>query len=323
MQHSDDRPKLLLTRKLPDLVEARARRRYDVRLNTDDQLYNSANLLAAMKGMDAALVALTDKFSAPVIEALPDCVRMLATFSVGLDHIDLQAAAKRGLVIANTPDVLTDATAEMAVLLTLGACRRIGEGERMLRGGHWGAWSPTGFLGTGLTGRHVGILGLGRIGQAIAQRLAPFGVHLHYHSRRPVDAPGLTYHATPFDLFGTSQIMIIAAASTPETRHIVNKGHLAAMVPGGILVNIARGDLVDEDAVFAALKSGHLAAAGLDVYQNEPKIDPRWLEFDQVLLSPHLGSATIETRVAMGMRALDNLDDFFNHRRPRDQVVPE
>jgi len=323
MQHSDVRPKLLLTRKLPDLVEARACRHYDVRLNADDHLYDSVSLLAAMDGMDAALIALTDKFTAPVIGALPDRLRMLATFSVGVDHIDLAAAARRGLVITNTPDVLTDATAEMAVLLTLGACRRIGEGERMVRGGQWGAWSPTGFLGTGLTGRHVGILGLGRIGQAIAHRLAPFGVHLHYHARRPVDVPGLTYHATPLELFQASQIIIIAAASTAETRHIVNQRHLAAMAPGGVLINIARGDLVDEEAVFAALKSGHLAGAGLDVYQNEPRIDPRWLEFDQVLLSPHLGSATIETRVAMGMRALDNLDDFFNHRRPRDQVIPE
>ena len=322
MQHSNDRPKLLLTRKLPDLVEARAGRTYDVRLNEGDQLYDSDALLHAMAGMDAALIALTDKLSATVIKALPDSVRMLATFSVGLDHIDLAAAAARGLVIANTPDVLTDATAEMAVLLTLGACRRIGEGERMVRGGHWGAWSPTGFLGIGLTGRHVGILGLGRIGQAIAQRLAPFGVHVHYHARKLVDAPGLTYHSTPLDLFRASQIVIVAAASTPETRHIVNASTLAAMAPGGVLVNIARGDLVDEEAVFAALKSGHLSGAGLDVYQNEPRIDQRWLEFDQVLLSPHLGSATIETRVAMGMRALDNLDDFFNHRRPRDQVIP-
>jgi glyoxylate reductase len=322
MQHSDDRPKLLLTRKLPDLVEARARRTYAVRLNETDQLYDTHRFLAAMAGMDAALIALTDKLTASVIGALPDSVRMLATFSVGLDHIDLNAAAERGLIITNTPDVLTDATAEMAVLLTLGACRRIGEGERMVRGGHWGAWSPTGFLGVGLTGRHVGILGLGRIGQAIAQRLAPFGVHLHYHSRRPLNVPGLTYHATPLDLFRASQIIIVAAASTPETRHIVNADHLAAMTPGGFLVNIARGDLVDEAAVFAALKSGHLAGAGLDVYQNEPRIDQNWLDFDQVLLSPHLGSATIETRVAMGMRALDNLDDFFNHRRPRDQVVP-
>jgi glyoxylate reductase len=322
MQHSDDRPKLLLTRKLPESVEARARQTYDVRLNEDDRLYDANGLLAALSGMDAALIALTDKMTATVIKAIPDSVRMLATFSVGLDHIDMKAAAERGLVIANTPDVLTDATAEMAVLLTLGACRRIGEGERMVRGGHWGAWSPTGFLGIGLTGRHVGILGLGRIGQAIAQRLAPFGVQLHYHARKAIDAPGLTYHATPLDLFRASQIVIVAAASTPETRHIVNAANLAAMAPGGVLVNIARGDLVDEEAVFAALNSGHLAGAGLDVYQNEPKIDQRWLDFDQVLLSPHLGSATIETRGAMGMRALDNLDDFFDHRRPRDQVVP-
>ena len=191
----------------------------------------------------------------------------------------------------------------------------------MLRENRWGPWSPTGFLGTDLVGKAVGILGLGRIGQAIAARLQPFGVNLHYHSRRPVPNQAATYHATAMDLFRASQILIIAAASTPETRNIIDETALAALPKGAYLINIARGDLVVEEAVFAALSRGHLAGAGIDVYRNEPGIDPRWRQFENVFLLPHLGSATAETRIAMGMRALDNLDAYFRGERPRDQVV--
>jgi glyoxylate reductase len=284
-----------------------------------------AELLRAADGRDGLLITLTEKFDAAALAQLPESVRIIATYSVGLDHIDLNAAARCGLTVTNTPDVLTSATAEIAVLLVLGACRRAGEGERMLRERRWGPWSPTGFLGSDLAGKAVGILGLGRIGQAIAARLAPFGVTLHYHSRKEVDpalAHGAHYHRSAAELFRVSQILIVAAASTAETRGIMDRSALAALPKGAYLVNVARGDLIDETAVFDALASGHLAGAGLDVYRNEPDIDPRWREFDNAFLLPHLGSATLETRVAMGMRALDNLDDFFDGRRPRDQVVP-
>jgi len=207
----------------------------------------------------------------------------------------------------------------------LAACRRSGEGERILRRKHWRVMSKTGLLGHGLSGKRVGILGLGRVGLAIAARLVPFGVSVHYHSRRQVEAAcglGAIYHATALDLFRVSDILIVAAAATPQTRNIVDRAALAALPAGAYLVNIARGELVDEEAVFAALASGHLAGAGIDVFINEPDINPRWLEFENVALLPHLGSATVETRIAMGMRALDNLDAYFRGERPRDQVVP-
>lgn len=319
------KPRLLITRRLPEPVEARASARYEVEFPAGSGPFPIPDLLRAAAGRDGLLISLTEKMDAAALAQLPDSVRIIATYSVGLDHIDLPAAARRGVIVTNTPDVLTDATAEIAVLLTLGACRRAAEGERMLRENRWGPWSPTGFLGSDLAGKAVGILGLGRIGQAIANRLAPFRVALHYHSRKPVEpalACAARYHPTPGDLFRMSQILIVAAASTPETRGIIDAAALAALPKGAFLINIARGDLVDEDAVFEALQSGHLAGVGMDVYRNEPNIDPRWRQLEPGFLLPHLGSATVETRIAMGMRALDNLDDHFDGRRPRDQVVP-
>jgi glyoxylate reductase len=321
----NEKPRLLITRRLPGPVESRAAARYALELTSRPGPFPIPDLLRAAADRDGLLISLTEKMDAAALAELPGSVRIIATYSVGLDHIDLQAAARRGVIITNTPDVLTDATAEIAVLLTLGACRRAGEGERMIREGRWGAWSPTGFLGTDLNGKSVGILGLGRIGQAIAGRLAPFRVALHYHNRRIVDpslAHGARYCRTLGELFAASEILIVAAASTPETRGIINAAALAALPKGAFLINVARGDLVDEPAVFEALERGHLAGVGMDVYRDEPSIDPRWRQLESAFLLPHLGSATLETRIAMGMRALDNLDDFFDGRRPRDQVVP-
>jgi lactate dehydrogenase-like 2-hydroxyacid dehydrogenase len=323
MQQYAAMPRLAITRQLPEPVLARAAHHFAVTVNPHESPYSRPELLSTLADQDAALITLTERFDQALIAQLDPKLRIVATFSVGIDHIDLDAAHARGLAVTNTPDVLTDATAEIAILLTLGACRRAAEGLRMVRDNSWSGWSPIAFLGSNLKDKRVGILGFGRIGQAIAQRLRPFGVDLHYHSRRPVDAPDMPpvhYHDTFSGLCAASDILIIAAASTPETRHIVNRETLSALTPGAILVNVARGDLVDEDAVFEALETGRLSAVGADVFKNEPTIDPRWRQIDRAFLLPHLGSATLETRIAMGMRALDNLIDFFAGRTPRDLV---
>jgi lactate dehydrogenase-like 2-hydroxyacid dehydrogenase len=306
-------------------AHARACADYDVELATEPKPLPVSLLLSRAASCDALLIGSTERLDAETVKKLVRRTRIVATHSVGLEHIDLEAARAAGLVVTNTPDVLTDATAELAVLLVLAACRRSGEGERILRRGQWRAISKDGLLGQGLSGKRVGILGLGRVGRAIAIRLAPFGVRLHYHSRREVGSArglGAIYHTAPLDLFRSSDILVVAAASTPETCNIVDRTALAALPVGAYLINIARGELVDEEAVFAALERGHLSGAGMDVFVNEPQINPRWLEFENVALLPHIGSATVETRVAMGMRALDNLDAYFRGERPRDQVAP-
>ena len=304
---------------------ARACADYEVQLVTEPKPLPRSLLLSHAASCNALLIGAAERLDAETIRQLVTSIKIVATHSVGFEHIDIEAARAAGLVITNTPDVLTDATAETAVLLALTACRRSGEGERIVRRNQWRAISRTGMLGHGLSGKRVGILGLGRVGLAVAARLVPFGVSLHYHSRRQVQAAqglGAAYHATALDLFRVSDVLIVTAAATPQTRNIVDRVALAALPAGAYLVNIARGELVDEEAVFAALASGHLAGAGIDVFINEPDINPRWLEFENVALLPHLGSATVETRTAMGMRALDNLDAYFRGERPRDQVVP-
>jgi glyoxylate reductase len=306
-------------------AQARACADYHVQLITEPKPLPMSVLLDRAASCDALLIGAAQRLDADTIRKLVRTIKIVATHSVGFEHIDIAAARAAGLVVTNTRDVLTDASAELAVLLVLAACRRSGEGERILRRNQWRAMSKDGLLGHGLSGKRVGILGLGRVGLAIGARLVPFGVRLHYHSRRQVEAArglGATYHGTPLELFRVSEILIVAAASTPQTRNIVDRAALAALPAGAYLINIARGELVDEEAIFSALASGHLAGAGIDVFANEPDINPRWLEFENVALLPHLGSATVETRIAMGMRALDNLDAYFRGERPYDQVVP-
>ncbi len=314
-----------MTREMPEVVRSRAYANYTARLVSKPKPLPIRVLLDHAANSEAMLISVAERLDADLIRELARTVKIVASYSVGLDHIDLEAARAAGLIITNTPEVLTDATAELALLLVLAACRRTGEGERIVRAQQWQAMSKTGLLGVSLKGKRVGVLGLGRVGQAVAARLVPFGVSLHYHSRKEVDAArklGATYHPTALELFRVSDILVVAASATPQTRNIVDRTALATLPAGAYLVNIARGELVDEEAVFAALESGHLAGAGIDAFVNEPEINPRWLGFENVALLPHLGSATIETRTAMGMRALDNLDAFFRGERPGDQVVP-
>ena len=315
--------RLLVTRRLPAPVEARLSTHFDAKLNADDTPYSPENLIAEASGFDGLLVTPADKITAALINALPASIRIIATFSVGFDHIDLAAAKARGIIVTNTPDVLTDATADIALLLMLGAARGASWGERMVREAQWSSWSPTKPLGLDVSGKRLGILGMGRIGQATAKRARAFGMQIHYFSRKPVaseDALGAIYHETPLALAPHSDFLSIHCASTPETRGLVNAELLARLPKPAVLVNTARGDIVDDDALITALTAGTLAAAGLDVYRNEPNIDPRYRTLTNAFLLPHLGSATRDTRIAMGMRAADNLEAFFGGKEPGDRL---
>lgn len=319
------KPKLIVTRKLPENVERRIAAAYDAILNASDTLYSSDSLVAAAEGADGLLVTPTEKCTAGFFAALPDSVGIVATFSVGYDHIDVPAAAARGIIVTNTPDVLTDATADIAMLLILGAARGASWGDRMVRTDTWGMWTPTAPLGVDVTGRRLGVLGMGRIGRAVAKRARGFDMEIHYHNRSrlsPADEQGAVFHATAEDLLAHCDFLSINCASTAETRGLIDDRRIALMPDGAVVVNSARGDIVDDDALIRALQSGKLTAAGLDVFKGEPDIDPRYRSLENVFLLPHLGSATLGTRDAMGMRAVDNLDAFFAGGTPGDAVTP-
>lgn len=318
------KPAVVVGRKLPDAVEARLSRDYEAHLNPEDRLYATDELLALAQGADALLPCHTEHLSKEAIDRLPDSLRIIANFSVGVDHVDLAAAKARGIVVTNTPEVLSDATAEIAVLLMLGAARRASEGERLIRANLWKTWSPAFMVGTQVTGKRLGIVGMGRVGQTFARKVQGLDMDVHYHNRRPLDAAqtyGATYHAELESLLEVSDFLSLHCPATPETENLLDADRIARLPEGAIVVNTARGAIVDEDALIAALRVGRVAAAGLDVYKNEPHIRPEFSELDNVFLLPHVGSATRETRDAMGFRALDNLDAFFAGREPRDRVA--
>lgn len=321
----NSRPRLLVTRRMPPNVTERLRRDYDATLNEDDVVLSGSQLRARSADYDALLVCASERLDADAIAGLPDCIRMIATFSVGYEHIDVDAAALRGIVVTNTPDVLTDATADVAMLCLLGAARRAQEGQSMVREGRWDGWHTTMLLGTHVSGKTLGIIGMGRIGRAVAQRARGFDMQIHYYNRSRL-APGLelgaVYHESPETLLPRTQFLSLNAPSSPETASFLNAKRLAAMPDGAIVVNTARGDLVDDDALIAALGSGKIAAAGLDVFRGEPRLDARYRDLDNVFLLPHLGSATDETRDLMGFCCLDNLDAFFSDRTCPDALAP-
>lgn len=318
------KPVVLVTRKLPDAVEDRLRRDYDPRLNPEDVLYSSDEIIERAKDVDAILPCHTEKFSAEVIARLPESVRAIANFSVGYDHVDIVAAKVRGLIVTNTPEVLSDATAELTLMLILGAARRASEGERLVRTREWKDWSPSFMVGTQVTGKRLGILGFGRVGRVVARRARGFDMDIHYNDvqRMPPELEeGAIYHQTPEDLMPHCDFLTLHCVATPETFKLLNAERIALLPDRAIVVNASRGVVIDDDALIAALKSGKLAAAGLDVYNNEPDIHPEYRQLSNVFLMPHIGSATRETRDAMGFRALDNLDAIFAGREPRDRVA--
>ena len=309
-----DKPRILCTRRMPPNVEARLGRDYDATLNPDDRIHCASSLLAASEDRDGILCAGGDPLSAGVIERLPDRIRILATYSVGHEHIAVEAAKARGIVVTNTPDVLNDATADIAMLCLLGAARRGAEGDRMVRAGEWVGWHSTMMLGVHVTGKRLGIFGMGRIGRAVARRARGFDMEIHYHNRSrltPALEDDAIWHDTPESLLAASDFLSINAPSTPTTRRFLNADRIAHLPDGAVVVNTARGDLVDDDALIAALRSGKVAAAGLDVFAGEPNLDSRYRALENTFLLPHIGSASLETRDAMGYCCLDNLDAFF------------
>jgi len=311
---TEKKPKILATRRLPPNVEARLERDYDAVTNPEDRIMSSDELIDAAEGQDGLLVCASEKLTAEVLERLPDSVRIVATFSVGYEHIDVEAAKARRIVVTNTPDVLTDATADIAMLCLLGAARRGAEADRLVREDRWKGWHTTMMLGVHLGGKRLGIYGMGRIGRAVAQRGRGFGMEIHYHNRSrldPKDEQGAVYHDTPEKLLAVSDFFSINAPSSPETKKFLDAERIALLPDGAVVGNAARGDLVDDEALIAALKSGKVAAAGLDVFDGEPNIHPGYRELDNTFLLPHIGSATHETRDAMGFCCLDNLDAFF------------
>jgi lactate dehydrogenase-like 2-hydroxyacid dehydrogenase len=321
------RPVVIVTRRLPQAVEAELTRDFDARLNPEDRPLGLEGLRAALTGADALLCTVTDRLTAEVLAAEPLRARLLANFGVGFNHIDIEAAKSRGLAVSNTPDVLTDATADIAMTLLLMVTRRAGEGERHLRAGAWAGWRPTHMLGTQVSGKTLGLVGMGRIARAVAQRAhAGFGMKVIFHDPYPpppevASALGAEQLPRLEDVLQRADFVSLHCPATPETRHLMNRERLAMMRRDAFLINTARGDVVDEAALADALQAGTLAGAGLDVYEREPQVTPALLKMENVVLFPHLGSATQETRVAMGLRALENLRLFFQGAPLRDRVV--
>ncbi len=317
-------PRVLVTRKLPAAVEDRLRRDYAPILNPDDRLYAADDLIEAAAGCKVVVACHTEKFSADMLARLPDCVELIANFSVGVDHVDLNAARERGITVTNTPDVLSDATAEVAMLLILGAARRAGEGEALVRSRKWRDWSPAFMVGTQVTGKRLGIIGMGRVGRVVADRGRGFDMEIHYHNRRRLDAAeekGALYHDSVEGLLPNCDFLSLNCPNTPETVGLLNAERIKLLPSQAIVVNTARGAVIDDQALIEALKSGRIRAAGLDVFNNEPDIHPGYRELPNTFLLPHIGSATRETRDAMGFRALDNMDAFFAGREPGDRVA--
>lgn len=321
------RPTIVVTRRLPEPVEKELSREFDARLNRDDRPLGPDGLQEALRTADALLCTVTDRLTAEVLSAEPRRARLLANFGVGFNHIDTAAAKARGLAVSNTPDVLTEATADIAITLLLMASRRTGEGERHVRAGAWTGWRPTHMLGTQVSGKVLGLVGMGRIARAVARRAHHgFGMRVIFHDPYPptpaeAAALGAEPRASLDEVLRESDFVSLHCPATPETRHLMNRERLKRMRPGAFLINTARGDVVDEAALVEALGNGTIAGAGLDVFEKEPQVSPALVAMENVVLLPHLGSATQETRIAMGMRALENLRLFFSGAPLRDRVV--
>jgi lactate dehydrogenase-like 2-hydroxyacid dehydrogenase len=321
------RPRILVTRRLPDAVEARLRLRYDVTFSANDVPLDRDALMRALHSFDALVPTITDRLGADLLGAEGVRARLLANFGAGVEHIDLQAARLANLRVTNTPGALTEATAQLALLLMLMAARRAGEGERLLRAGRWTGWAPTQLLGRDLRGKTLGLIGFGRIARETARLArAMLEMRVAYHSRSRASATDeaafdATYHASLDSLLSSSDVVSVHCPGGPATRHLLNARTLAHMRPGAILVNTARGSVIEEAALAAALERGAIGAAGLDVYEAEPAVDSVLRTLDNVVLLPHLGSATLETRVGMGMQMADNLDAFFDGIVPPNLIV--
>ncbi len=318
-----DKPRLWITRLLSDATIERANRDYDTVVNYDDTPGSADDLIAASAEFDAIIPCHSEHFSAEVAAQLDPRLKIIANHSVGVDHCDLPALNARGITITNTPDVLSDATAEIAMLLMLGAARHAVAGDRIVRTGAWDNWSPSFMVGKQMTGARLGIVGMGRVGQAFAAKARGFDMDIHYYNRSRLAAEleqGATYHDTIESLLGVADFLSLHCPATPETTDLMNDARFGMLPDGAIVVNTARGALIDESALMKALDSGKVAAVGLDCFKVEPGGNPAFAKYENIFMLPHVGSATKKTRDAMGFRALDNLDAFFSGKIPGDML---
>jgi glyoxylate reductase len=320
------KPIIAVTRKLPPSIETRMMELFGTRLNEDDQPLSAAEIVAKCDGADVLVPTVTDGINAALIAALPDNIRLIANFGVGVDHIDLKAAATRDILVTNTPGVLTDDTADLTIALLLSVPRRLVEGARLAAAGNWAGWTPTFMMGHRVTGKRLGILGMGRIGQAVAQRARGFGISIHYHNRKRLhpeieEELEATYWESLDQMLAHMDLISVNCPQTPDTHHLLNAERLDKLQTHAVIVNTARGGIIDEVALVARLAAGAIAGAGLDVYENEPAIHPGLLALDNVVLSPHLGSATHEGRIAMGEKVIINIKTFSDGHVPLDRVL--
>ena len=314
--------KILITRKLIKSSEDYALKIFNTKLNLEDKLLTQEEIITKSKDCDGILSAITDKLDASTISKLSDSVKIISNFAVGFGNIDIKAARKRNIIVTNTPDVLTDATAEIAMLILLGAARRAKEGIEWANKKNW-KWAAYFLIGKQLSGSRLGILGMGRVGRAVADRAKSFGMTIHYHNRSKLDKnleKGAIYHKSLESLFSVSDFFSINCPATKETKHIINKNSLKHFPDGAVLSNSARGDMIDDDAMVEALKNGKIHSLGLDVYNGEPSIHPEYLRLPNVYVLPHLGSATKKTRIAMADLAIDNIDEFFKNSKCKNTV---
>ncbi|MDP3255902.1 MAG: D-glycerate dehydrogenase [Bosea sp. (in: a-proteobacteria)] len=327
---SKKKPLVVVTRKLPAVVETRMRELFDARLNIDDTPMSQAALVEAVKTADVLVPTVTDRIDAKIIAQAGDQLRLIANFGNGVDNIDVASAVQRGITVTNTPGVLTDDTADMTIALILAVARRIAEGARVIPDDEWAGWSPTWMLGRRITGKRLGIVGMGRIGQAVARRAAAFGLSIHYHNRRRLDARieeklDATYWDSLDQMLARMDIVSVNCPHTPATYHLLSARRLKLLKPDAILVNTARGEVVDETALSRMLEAGELAGAGLDVFESEPAVNPRLLKLarqHRVVVLPHMGSATHEGRAEMGEKVIVNIKTFMDGHKPPDRVLP-
>ncbi len=327
---SKKKPLVVVTRKLPAVVETRMRELFDAHLNIDDKPMSQAALVEAVKAADVLVPTITDKIDAAVIAQAGEQLRLIANFGNGVDNIDVASAVQRGITVTNTPGVLTNDTADMTMALILAVARRIAEGARVIPDDDWAGWSPTWMLGRRITGKRLGIVGMGRIGQALAKRASAFGLSIHYHNRRRIDPRieeqlDATYWDSLDQMLARMDVVSVNCPHTPATYHLLSARRLKLMKPDAILVNTARGEIVDETALARMLEAGELAGAGLDVFESEPAINPRLLKLarqHKIVVLPHMGSATHEGRADMGEKVIVNIRTFMDGHKPPDRVLP-
>lgn len=327
---SKKKPLVVVTRKLPAIVETRMRELFDAQLNIDDSPMSQAALVEAVKTAEVLVPTVTDRIDARLIAQAGDQLRLIANFGNGVDNIDVASAVQRGITVTNTPGVLTDDTADMTIALILAVARRISEGARVIPDDDWAGWSPTWMLGRRITGKRLGIVGMGRIGQALARRAKAFGLQIHYHNRRRVPSAierdlDATYWESLDQMLARVDIVSVNCPHTPATYHLLSARRLKLMKPEAIVVNTARGEIIDETALARLIESGDISAAGLDVFEQEPAVSPRLVKLarsGKVVLLPHMGSATHESRTDMGEKVIINIKTFMDGHRPPDRILP-